>query len=295
MNPVLFSETIPGLFVEEVLRRERFSMQGGHFHDSIELYFLLDGTRYYFVEQETFLLQSRTAILIRPGLIHQTSMPGDVPEHHRLLLQYEPDPFDRILKDLGYEGFEAFAAQYGTAVSFTEADWEEVLRLLSQLKSVLLQPARSPHRNAQARILALSMLVKFAQQADETGRSGWKMRQTGLPAGEKDGIYDRVDAIAQYLQQNSASAIRLDALADRFYLSKAYMTRIFRRVTGFSIIDYLTYIRIRRAQDLLVHTDTDITAISEMTGFGNVTYFERVFRQKTTLTPLQYRKRYQKT
>lgn len=293
MNPVLFSETIPGLFVEEVLRRERFSMQGGHFHDSIELYFLLDGTRYYFVEQETFLLQSRTAILIRPGLIHQTSMPGDVPEHHRLLLQYEPDPFDRILKDLGYEGFEAFAAQYGTAVSFDAAGWEEILSLLEQIKTAM--QSRTPHRNAEVRIPALALLVKFAQQADASGRSGWKVRQTGLSAGEKDGIYDRVDAIAQYLQQNSASAIRLDALADRFYLSKAYMTRIFRRVTGFSIIDYLTYIRIRRAQDLLIHTDTDITGISEMTGFGNVTYLERVFRQKTTLTPLQYRKRYQKT
>ncbi|MBP3218472.1 MAG: helix-turn-helix transcriptional regulator [Lachnospiraceae bacterium] len=293
MNPVLFSETIPGLFVEEVLRRERFSMQGGHFHDSIELYFLLDGTRYYFVEQETFLLQSRTAILIRPGLIHQTSMPGDVPEHHRLLLQYEPDPFDRILKDLGYEGFEAFAAQYGTAVSFDAAGWEEILTLLEQIKTAM--QSRTPHRNAEVRIPALALLMKFAQQADASGRSGWKVRQTGLSAGEKDGIYDRVDAIAQYLQQNSASAIRLDALADRFFLSKAYMTRIFRRVTGFSIIDYLTYIRIRRAQDLLIHTDTDITGISEMTGFGNVTYFERVFRQKTTLTPLQYRKRYQKT
>ena len=293
MTPVLFSETIPGLFVEEVLRRERFSMQGGHFHDSIELYFLLDGTRYYFVEQETFLLQSRTAILIRPGLIHQTSMPGDVPEHHRLLLQYEPDPFDRILKDLGYEGFEAFAAQYGTAVSFDAAGWEEILTLLEQSKTAM--QSRTPHRNAEVRIPALALLMKFAQQADASGRSGWKVRQTGLSAGEKDGIYDRVDAIAQYLQQNSASAIRLDALADRFFLSKAYMTRIFRRVTGFSIIDYLTYIRIRRAQDLLIHTDTDITGISEMTGFGNVTYFERVFRQKTTLTPLQYRKRYQKT
>ena len=172
MNPVLFSETIPGLFVEEVLRRERFSMQGGHFHDSIELYFLLDGTRYYFVEQETFLLQSRTAILIRPGLIHQTSMPGDVPEHHRLLLQYEPDPFDRILKDLGYEGFEAFAAQYGTAVSFDAAGWEEILTLLEQIKTAM--QSRTPHRNAEVRIPALALLMKFAQQADASGRSGWK-------------------------------------------------------------------------------------------------------------------------
>ena len=267
-------------------------MQGGHFHESIELYFLLDGARYYFVEQETFLLRPRTAILIRPGLIHQTSMPGDVPEHHRLLLQYEKEPYDRVLRDLGYEGFEAFAGQYGTAVTFDEAEWDEILRLLSQLKTVI--GSHSSHKNATAHLLSLALLVHFAQRVDEAGRSNWKSVPDSPLAAEKDSIYSRVDAIAQYLQQNSSSQIRLDELAERFYLSKAYMTRIFRRVTGFSIIDYLTFVRVRRAQELLTHSDTDITSISDMTGFGNVTYFERVFRQKTALTPLQYRRRYRK-
>ena len=147
-SDILFSETIPGLLVEEVFRQQRFSMQGGHLHDSIDLYLLLDGARYYFVEQETFLLRPRTAILICPGLIHQTSMSGDVPEHHRLLLQYEKDPYDRILRDLGYEGFESFAAQYGTAVSFDDADWNETLRLLSQLKDTV--SSHASHKNASA-------------------------------------------------------------------------------------------------------------------------------------------------
>ena len=292
-SDILFSETIPGLLVEEVFRQQRFSMQGGHFHESIELYFLLDGARYYFVEQETFLLRPRTAILICPALIHQTSMSGDVPEHHRLLLQYEKDPYDRILRDLGYEGFESFAAQYGTAVSFDDADWNETLRLLSQLKDTV--SSHASHKNASAYLLSLALLVQFAQQADAEARSAWKTAPDRSLSAEKDSIYSRVDAIAQYLQQNSSSQIRLDELAEHFYLSKAYMTRIFRRVTGFSIIDYLTFVRIRRAQELLIHSDTDITTISGMTGFGNVTYFERVFRQKTTLTPLQYRRRYRKT
>ena len=136
---ILFSETIPGLLVEEVLRQERFSMQGGHFHESIELYFLLDGARYYFVEQETFLLRPRTAILIRPGLIHQTSMSGDVPEHHRLLLQYEKDPYDRILRDLGYESFEAFAGQYGTTSVYDGIGQSDVLQIASSVSGLYFQ------------------------------------------------------------------------------------------------------------------------------------------------------------
>ena len=220
-------------------------------------------------------------------------MSGDVPEHHRLLLQYEKDPYDRILRDLGYEGFESFAAQYDTAVSFDNADWNETLRLLSQLKDTV--SSHASHKNASAYLLSLALLVQFAQQADAEARSAWKTATDRSLSAEKDSIYSRVDAIAQYLQQNSSSQIRLDELAEHFYLSKAYMTRIFRRVTGFSIIDYLTFVRIRRAQELLIHSDTDITTISGMTGFGNVTYFERVFRQKTTLTPLQYRRRYRKT
>ena len=73
-------------------------------------------------------------------------------------------------------------------------------------------------------------------------------------------------------------------------MSRSYLTRSFRNVTGFSVVEYMTYIRIQKAQQLLRESDRSITEIADLCGFGNITYFEKVFKTTTGHTPVQYRK-----
>lgn len=73
-------------------------------------------------------------------------------------------------------------------------------------------------------------------------------------------------------------------------MSRSYLSRIFRKVTGFSVVEYLNFVRVRKAQELLKGSRMRITEISESTGFGNITYFERVFRSLSGQSPAQYRR-----
>ena len=98
-----------------------------------------------------------------------------------------------------------------------------------------------------------------------------------------------------YLQGHTGDNVTLDEVAKQFYMSKSYLTRVFRNITGFSVIEYITYIRVRKAQQLLIDSDTSITDIADICGFGNVTYFEKVFKQMTGQTPGQYRKNPERT
>lgn len=66
---------------------------------------------------------------------------------------------------------------------------------------------------------------------------------------------------------------------------------MFKQITGFTVVEYLSFVRVRKAEGLLCETDLSITEIAGETGVGNVTYFERVFRTATGLAPLQYRKK----
>lgn len=65
---------------------------------------------------------------------------------------------------------------------------------------------------------------------------------------------------------------------------------IFKQKTGKNYSDYLLDIRIDRAKQLLVSTGFSVGRISDMVGFDNTKYFSRIFKEKTGVQPIAYRK-----
>ena len=111
---------------------------------------------------------------------------------------------------------------------------------------------------------------------------------------EKQDIRPRnetVEQICAYLAANYQQKLSLTEVAARFYISPYYLSRLFRRVTGQSIVDYLNNRRIEAAQKLLETTELSISAIAEQTGFASAAHFRRVFREVMDISPLQYRKK----
>lgn len=105
---------------------------------------------------------------------------------------------------------------------------------------------------------------------------------------------DTVDQICAYLSANYQQKFSLTEVAARFYISPYYLSRLFRRVTGQSIVDFINNRRIEAAQKLLEDTDLSINAVAEQTGFSNAAHFRRVFREVMGTGPLQYRKGHKK-
>jgi AraC-like DNA-binding protein len=78
-------------------------------------------------------------------------------------------------------------------------------------------------------------------------------------------------------------------LAETFNISPEYLSTLFKRVMNKKYIDYVTEIRISRAQDLLKFTNLPITVIAGQVGFQTHSYFSNRFRSITELTPKQFR------
>ncbi|WP_165444032.1 AraC family transcriptional regulator [Lachnoclostridium sp. Marseille-P6806] len=289
-NPVFVGE-VPGLFVEEAYRSSSYAMRTRHFHDSMELYFLMEGDRLYFIEQNTCHVKPGMAILIGRNRIHKTSMYSEDPVHRRFLLQYEEEPFDALLKGLGYPGFDEFGSRFQGPAVFTEAEWGQALRIMEDLRQTLGEAGVPQPGRSRALLRAAELLGLFAHAA-ERGVPGEKREDRSLRGELRDGTDQRykVDELAQYLQKHCGESHSLDALAAKFYISRSRLTVLFRQVTGFTVVEYLMFMRMRRAQELLCGTALSVTEIAAQTGFGNVTYFERVFRTMTGDRPLHYRR-----
>ena len=103
-----------------------------------------------------------------------------------------------------------------------------------------------------------------------------------------------VERICAYLAANYRQKFSLSEVAARFYLSPYYLSRLFKRVTGQSIVDYINNRRIEAAQKLLETTELSISAVAEQTGFASAAHFRRVFHEVMGTGPLQYRKAHKK-
>lgn len=103
-------------------------------------------------------------------------------------------------------------------------------------------------------------------------------------------VPELIESIRRYLWQNYAEKITLDDLGSQFNINPHYMQKQFKRYIGQSPTEYLIYLRMMKAKELMRTTDKSIAEIAYDVGIGNVGYFTRLFKKLESQTPQQYRK-----
>lgn len=294
---LVFEKRIPGLRVSEAVRHHRFIMRSRHVHETIELHFNLEGQRLMFVDRETYSLSPHSAIVVNHNLIHRTStVPGFSPDHHNFILQLDRSRFDQILRVAGLRGFDDFGERFNGVATFDDSEWQLILSVISEFKAMCEEDkmgAAVSMEDAHAFLYlqALELASIFAKARRRLLHTELEANQKAVPETVvKTGVHQKVHEVALYLQTHIHESVSLEELAQRFFMSRSYLTRSFRNITGFSVVEYMTYIRIQKAQQLLRESDRSITEIADLCGFGNITYFEKVFKEATGQTPVQYRK-----
>lgn len=96
--------------------------------------------------------------------------------------------------------------------------------------------------------------------------------------------------IKAYLDANWTEIIVLDDLANKFFINKYYMTRLFKTQFGVSIINYVTNFRVTQAKRMLRFSDSSVENIGRECGFDDPNYFTRTFRKVEGVTPTEYRR-----
>ncbi|MDB5798246.1 MAG: bacterial regulatory helix-turn-helix protein AraC family protein 43 [Paucimonas sp.] len=92
-----------------------------------------------------------------------------------------------------------------------------------------------------------------------------------------------------YFRDHIEQTISLSDAAAAVHLSPTYLAHLVKRETGKTFVELLTGRRIARAKELLVHTDLSVKEIAYRSGFTDVAYFSRRFRQVEGCTPLSVR------
>lgn len=94
-----------------------------------------------------------------------------------------------------------------------------------------------------------------------------------------------------YIDDHFSEGLTLDEMASRTGFSKFHFSRLFKKYTNYSFIDYLHFRRIREAEILLLRPDISITDVAISSGFSSISSFNRIFRQEKGCSPSEYRYR----
>lgn len=98
-----------------------------------------------------------------------------------------------------------------------------------------------------------------------------------------------IKKIKKIIAENLSVEISREELAKRVYMSPDYLSKLFKKETGMSLSDYIINKRILLAQQLLSTTELNVVEIAQKAGFSYSSYFVRIFKKKTGITPQQFR------
>lgn len=281
MEKLSYYASIEGISLEHMVRYGKFDMRVKHFHNEYEIFYIIEGTRSFFFNNRNFTASKGDLILIDTNLIHMTkSASHDDSGHNRIILYLTPDKVQEFDTKYPTLHLTRFLHQHYGVYHLTEKQQEDFMDLFYLIKQ---ECNEKKHNYKQAVELAItSYFLYLTRELD--------IQAPQNPILPKEGKHQHVYEIADYLSQNYEKDISLEELAEQFFLSKYYICRLFKEVTGYTIREYINVIRIQQAKQYLEETDYSIAKIAEIVGYGSTTHFEQTFKTYMTMSPLKYRK-----
>jgi len=261
---------------------KKFSMPHKHLHAQFEVYYLLEGERVVWVQDSSWPIRAGDAYLIRPFEMHRTSSPSGIDDE---------DSHERVVFHFSDGSLPLPDNRHGELIAALFQPGRPVLRLSDQARvaadkiisamGVELDRA-DPYRDSMLRTLFLQLLVEF-------GRSRAGQTDAATTPAHLDESHDRISTVARFIQEHASKDITLEYLSRHFAVSRFHLSREFKRITGFTIGEYLRNARVQKAHHLLVESDMPIQRIALECGFGSLSQFGRIFRRLRGSSPRDIR------
>ncbi len=140
-------------------------------------------------------------------------------------------------------------------------------------------------------IAVLEDAVYLSKQDEDEAKASMQMTETEVKDEKLELMKNRVlaDNIQEYLETHYMEDISLQDVAALLHYSDAYFCKFFKQNFNKSFIVYLSELRIEKAKELLSDITVNIKEIGQKVGYRDSSYFTKVFKRITGVTPSEYR------
>lgn len=238
-----------------------------HWHRSIEIFAVFEGTLAFFINEEEYPLGSGEFILLNSNEIHSISSP----EPNRTIVLQIPM---NVLRNVETgEGLILFTHS-------PKRQDSKIMELIGSMYQELQERGSGYEWKVQSDffMLVYLLLTKYRKREilPEEIRHYRKL--------------NRLSTITGYIRENYTKELSLEMVADRFGYSPSYLSRMFRKYAQTNYKTYLQNVRIEYGFQELANTDHTIGEIALNNGFPNQKAFTREFKKKYGILPSEYRR-----
>lgn len=243
---------------------------GQHVHNFFEIYCLLEGKVNFKAEEQQYEIQDGDILLLPPGIKHEEEILSQ--EYDRIYLWMNPWYLNRMSsRKTNLSNAFVLAEQNGYLFSMDPVAKNQIIGLLKELiyETEEKEFGRDIMVDAviQRLLILLSRYKRMNLQDEKTNLSG----------------------VLRYINQHYTEQITLDFLCEKFFISKFYLSRSFKQITGKSVYQYILEKRMYMARQLLIYGEkpTDIYALC---GFRQYSNFYRAFKKYYQMSPGEFLK-----
>lgn len=257
-----------------------------HWHYFMEIIYMLEGTGLVECNGKTYVVEAGDMILFHPEMVHAIYTATNMP------LIYEGLKFDvnKLYTENSYAPHLRVILE--SAKKCEEADIcfkEEAIRDL-RVKEIF-EECRNELWNKdygydiivhnKICYLLMHLIRIWRTQGFNTDKAASHMAET-----------DSIHAITAYIDAHVGEALKVEDLADMCNMSYSYFAKNFKQYYGRSCKEYIEFIRVNKAVDLLLFTNFDLSYISQETGFSDSSHLIKTFRKWKGVTPKQFKKQH---
>ena len=248
-----------------------------HWHDELEIIYVKSGFLTVNISGENYIGKPGDAFVVSPGNLHFMGSQTGTVDYFTFLfpLKYIAFRTDDMLDDKLIEPLNSGHLMISPEIKDT------VKEQCEQLARVYAAEIDKSESKITSQIRKKIILLQFIH---ELWKKGFIVENdtTGRNTVEKE--------MVSYIQQNYTGKILLREFGEQFHLSEKYISRYFKEHFHITLSQYVTYLRLEHAKQMLQETDISVTEVAMQSGYQNISYFIRSFKKTYGVSPLKYRK-----
>ncbi|MGN0690853.1 MAG: helix-turn-helix domain-containing protein [Oscillospiraceae bacterium] len=241
-----------------------------HSHDFYEIYFFVDGSVKYYIENESYELAKGDVIVIPPGKLHRPVFGENVPYERYVLWIYGSYAARSERIGVFLDEIDHLTAEKNTRLSSFEV---EPLRELTGLFDKLSDSFEAGDKTAFYTAESCMVLI-LGEIAD-------KLKSMDRVGEEQGGL---IRQVIGYINRHVADSPSLEELSTRFFVSKYYLSHKFREYTKTTVHQYILMKKVNLAKELL-EKGFPPKEVCESCGFSSYSNFYKVFKAQTGVSP----------
>ncbi len=244
-----------------------------HYHDFHKILILLSGDVTYSIEGRSYELNPYDIVFVNAGEVHKPTIHSNAP-YERIIIYVSTDFLAQYKKE---------NTDLNTCFQKAHAEQSHVLRIKgftnSRINQCVKRLETALHDKDFASELYQELLfLEFMIELNRAALSDAISYISNTAANKT------ILAIIEYLNANLTEDISIDALAERFFLSRYYLMHAFKEETGYTVGNYLTAKRLILAKELIA-TGKPITEVCYACGYKNYSTFSRAYKKQFGKAP----------